>query len=124
MTGEADRELMHDPVRGRGEDERDILALDGPLEDTSEGGDGDVPRIVGVDEPDEWPELMLTSDTDMSSFAPSTMLNADLVKGGEDGLSLPNCWEKLAPIAFWDLRLSAGYLQSSTYPRVPDMIER
>lgn len=57
-------------------------------EESSEGGDGDEPRGgVGVVEPDPWFEdraLVLTSDTEISSLAPSIKLNADRVNGGVD----------------------------------------
>jgi len=86
--------------------------------DSCEGGE-ELLGGVGVEEPEVLTLPTLISENAASSLVPSTMPSVCFVSGGED-LADPNC----SNISNHNPRHPpySGYLQSSTYPPVPDMI--
>jgi hypothetical protein len=90
-------------VRGIGDEERDSSTLLDFRGEFCEGGE-ELRGGVGVEEPEvsdlTLPTLM--SDADASSLAPSIMLRADLVKGGDGLADDPNCDRISIPRAVLD----------------------
>lgn len=68
-----DLELEQDPVKCRGDDDRDKVGVATLTEDTSDGGDEDEPPCTGVEVPEDSALPMLTSETDCSSADPSVV---------------------------------------------------
>lgn len=82
---------MQEPVRGIGEDDRDKVGVIALTEESSDGGDENVPCGTGVEAPEDWALLRLKSDTDCSSTALSVGRATNVLFIGGDDLEFPNC---------------------------------